>query len=315
MYARVTPLFSLLFLSPPAADGWLGVYLQQDRNEAAVAEVIPGSPAAKAGLQAGDVLLAVGDQATASAEEFIAAIRKSAAGDRVRIKIRRKNQESIVLVKLGDRPETVAAAPQVPTEAVLGHPAGPATETAVPAAPGQGYLGISVLETEAGVRIERVLADSPARQAGLAEGEVLVTVGEQPVRSLGDLDRLIGKAKPGQKVALGLRGESGVRSVLVEIGAVPGTKQASKHVSAAPLAPAHAPQPAVKVAGPKPHPAANPAPEAHPAPLARPRTTAVPAPASEAAPVDIERELEALRGELRELRKQVEELRKGGGRE
>lgn len=337
MYARITPLFSLLFLAPPAADGWLGVYLEQDRNEAVIAEVIPGSPAAKAGLQVGDVMLAVGDQATANSAEFVAAIRKAAPGDRVSLKVQRKGKESIMIVKLGDRPEVVASntAPQAaPAPAEGGaagvkkdrkhEPAGPAAESrpavesravetrtaAEPAAPdssGRGFLGVSVLETDGGVRIERVLADSPARKAGLAEGDVLVSIGAQQIRSLDDLDRWITSVKPGAKVAVGLRSEAGVRSVLVEIGWLPGPGKDR----GAPVAVARpvAPEPAVRAESVRPPVVARPVPA--PAPSSRAKASEASAPA----PVELERELEALRAELRLLRKQIEELRKNAGRE
>ncbi len=108
MYALPAQLVSLLLALTAATegwtDGWLGVYLEPEGKDAVLAEVVPGSPAAKAGLQAGDVMLAVGDQAIASADEFTTAIRKASPGDRLRLKIRRQDRESIVVVKLGERP-------------------------------------------------------------------------------------------------------------------------------------------------------------------------------------------------------------------
>ena len=156
---------------------------------------------------------------------------------------------------------------------------------------------MSVLETDGGVRIERVLADSPARKAGLAEGDVLVSIGAQQIRSLDDLDRWITSVKPGAKVAVGLRSEAGVRSVLVEIGWLPGP---GKDRGAPVAVRAEAVQPPV-VARPVPAPA--------------PSSRAKASEASAPAPVELERELEALRAELRLLRKQIEELRKNAGRE
>ncbi|MFY9341506.1 MAG: PDZ domain-containing protein, partial [Planctomycetota bacterium] len=102
-------LLASLLLLAPAADGWLGVYLDGERAEAVITEVVPGSPAQKAGLQAGDELLAVDDQATATREAFTAAIRARKAGDRISIKLRRNDKEQIVAVKLGERPETAPA--------------------------------------------------------------------------------------------------------------------------------------------------------------------------------------------------------------
>src|SRR5678809_1590381 len=91
MLPMPAPFLSLLLLAP-AADGWLGIYLDDQPDEAVVSEVVPDSPAAKAGLQIGDVLLAVGDKATPSRDEFVAAIRAAKAGDRVSIKLKRGGQ-------------------------------------------------------------------------------------------------------------------------------------------------------------------------------------------------------------------------------
>ena len=78
MHMTVAPFLSLLLLAP-AIDGWLGIYLDNEAVQAVIGEVIPESPAARAGLRAGDVLLAVGDLATGTRESFIAAVRAALA--------------------------------------------------------------------------------------------------------------------------------------------------------------------------------------------------------------------------------------------
>ena len=216
------PLVSLLLVLGPAADGWLGVYLGTEGNAVVIAEVIPGSPAAKAGLQAGDQLLAVGDQATATTEAFIAAVRAASPGDRIRLKIRRQSRESILVVKLGERPDPAAVAPAAPVAPSKGQPPQPQGESAAPSPvavrAGKPYLGLSVQQTITGVVVERVVPDSPAAAAGVQAGEVVTRAGEQPIRSLADLDRVLDPLAAGGKLALELRSLAGVRSVLVELG-------------------------------------------------------------------------------------------------
>ena len=130
-------------LPAPIADGWLGVYLSQDHDEPVITEVIPDSPAWNAGMKVGDVLLAVGDTATATRDEFIAAIRAGKVGDRLSIKLRRDGKEQTVVVKLGERPEQTAeggaqpAKPAKPgkpkgSEPKGGKPSQPAVEPAQP---------------------------------------------------------------------------------------------------------------------------------------------------------------------------------------
>jgi S1-C subfamily serine protease len=60
--------------------GWLGVVFGDDaverpRGGARVAVVMPGSPAAKGGLEAGDVVTHVGDTAVGGRADAIAAVR------------------------------------------------------------------------------------------------------------------------------------------------------------------------------------------------------------------------------------------------
>ena len=84
MHALTFPLLSLLMFS---IDGWLGVYLAGDREEAVVAEVIPGSPAQRADLRTGDVIVAVDDVRTATSEAFVAAIRLLTALSRIKARM------------------------------------------------------------------------------------------------------------------------------------------------------------------------------------------------------------------------------------
>ena len=304
MHSISALLVSFLLLFGPLADGWLGVYLDGDRDEAVVIEVIPGSPAAKAGVRVGDVLLAVGDQATPTREKLIAAIGAASAGDRVPLKVQRDGRESILVVKLGKRPETVAIPPvagpgEVPKEA----PSVPMQEQAPAAAADErAFLGVALFDSANGIQIERVVPDSPAASAGVVVGDCLVTFGEQPVGNQEALHQELGKCKPGQKVAVGLKNKDGVRSVMVTLGRRPAADEGDEVSIEAPARvekPAKADKPAKAQV------------RAAQQPLAPRRATrkAVDGPA------DLEAELEALRQELRELRKQLEELRKQSGRE
>jgi putative serine protease PepD len=68
---------------------------------AQVVQVQPGGAAEDAGLQAGDVVTAVGDRAVTSSTELTAAIRSSAPGDTVRLTVERGGQTTTVEVTLG----------------------------------------------------------------------------------------------------------------------------------------------------------------------------------------------------------------------
>jgi S1-C subfamily serine protease len=70
-----------------------------------VMEVVPDGPAAAAGLEPGDVILAVEDTEVATVGEFMRDLRDRAPGDTVSVRLWRRGQELEVSVTLGERPE------------------------------------------------------------------------------------------------------------------------------------------------------------------------------------------------------------------
>ncbi len=82
------------------------------------------------------------------------------------------------------------------------------------------YLGCvpDASRQEAGVGVLSVAADSPAAQAGLREGDVLVKLGETEVRTLEDLNRALRQHKPGDSVTLGVQRGAEQLSVTAVLG-------------------------------------------------------------------------------------------------
>jgi putative serine protease PepD len=71
---------------------------------AIVRRVVTGGPAADAGLQIGDRILAVGDSTVSESADVATAVVAGKPGDQVKIKVRRGSSERTVTVKLGTRP-------------------------------------------------------------------------------------------------------------------------------------------------------------------------------------------------------------------
>lgn len=262
-------LLAHLLLLAPIVDGWLGVYLDPDQERPVVVEVIPGSPAASAGLQAGDELLAVDDQATATREALVATIRAHKAGEDLRIRVRRSGKESVVTVRLAERPDEAPTPAPTPVSPKPERPSQPAGEAA-PAVPAPSarkpYLGLRVRQTDRGVEVEEAIDGGPAAALGIRTGERITRLGERSIGSLADLDAVLSQSRPGGKLPIGLQSDHGARSVTLTLGSLPGGTE----------------QP--------------------PAPRSQAKR-----PADEG--YDIEREIEELRRDLRQLRQQLEELR------
>jgi serine protease Do len=71
---------------------------------AMVAEVGPGTPAERAGIQAGDVITSVGSKSVATPEEAVKAIRAAASGKAVALRVVRDGRTMFVAVKMDAKP-------------------------------------------------------------------------------------------------------------------------------------------------------------------------------------------------------------------
>lgn len=98
-YLGITPIT----LDAPTAEAY---GLSIDRG-AAVLQVLPDGPAARAGIRPGDVIVSFNDEPINSAEDLLVALRRQRVGDQVRLTVVREGQEKAVEVKLGDLPTQV----------------------------------------------------------------------------------------------------------------------------------------------------------------------------------------------------------------
>jgi len=84
---------------------YLGIDADADGGGMRVTKVLPATGAAEAGLQVGDTILSLADQATPSAAALGRAIRQGRAGDRVPVRVVRSGEERVLQAVLGIRPE------------------------------------------------------------------------------------------------------------------------------------------------------------------------------------------------------------------
>ncbi len=104
--------------SASADRAYLGVYPGTNAEGGGVKleQVVDGSPAAKAGLQAGDVITALGDRTVGSDEELREAIASHQSGEKVRVTFLREGEKRRTSARLGKAPsETDAGGGEVGT--------------------------------------------------------------------------------------------------------------------------------------------------------------------------------------------------------
>ena len=178
--------------------GWLGVQIQPVTAEIAdslglhkaagaiVDSAQAGSPAAKAGLQAGDVITAVNGTPVKDARDLARTIAMIAPDNTVKIDVLREGQAKTVSVMLAKMPaerEASAGETARPTHGVphLGLTVAPANEVA-----GAGAQGVVVTAVD---------PDGPAAQAGLRSGTVILDVAGKAVGNAGDVVNALKEAQ------------------------------------------------------------------------------------------------------------------------
>lgn len=161
---------------------------------ALVSNVEASGPAAKGGLQTGDVIVSFDGKAIENSGELPALVADTDPGKSVELKVMRNGTEQTVKLAVGEMPAERAAV----------------AYTAEP----QGKLGVTVRPGDKGMVVER--AAGPAAKAGVRQGDVILGVNGQPVKSLEELKSAVDKA--GKQLALLVeRGETRT-FIPVEIG-------------------------------------------------------------------------------------------------
>ncbi len=158
---------------------------------AVVEDVTPGSPAAKAGLKAGDVIRTLDGRAVESKDQLTSSVASENPGTVVKLGILRSGKSETVSVTLGSRPANLGVArgtAKAPAGSTL---QGITVQNLTPQLRDQLGLPGDVQ----GVVISRIDPSSPAAEGGLQPGDVVQEVDRHPVKSTADFERLAADAK------------------------------------------------------------------------------------------------------------------------
>jgi serine protease Do len=213
------------------ARGWLGVEIQSVTPEIAsslglkegkgaiVASVVPGSPAAKAGVEQGDIVTALNGKAVEDNRDLTRRVATIAAGATANFSINRQGKPVELKVLIGARPDD-----KVASAAPASLSTGPSTASAM-------GLGLAALTPEArksynladgvsGVVITKVDPNSDAADKGLQPGDVVLKIGNVTVKTPQDVQSGVAEAKKGGRKSVLLlvaRSSGGTSYVPVDI--------------------------------------------------------------------------------------------------
>jgi serine protease Do len=185
--------------------GWLGVQVQavtpdiadslglKQAHGAMVDNPQAGSPAAKAGIEAGDIITAVNGTDIKDSRDLARTISMMAPGTSVKVDVLHKGQSKTLTMAIGEMPNdheaNAAGAEDQPNQAA-----------------GTPHLGLSVApagEVEGagqnGVVVTAVDPQGPAAQQGIQTGDVILNVGGKAVANLGDVRSALAEANASGK--------------------------------------------------------------------------------------------------------------------
>ena len=192
-----------------AAHGYLGVTVQPVTPELAqsfgmdkargalVANVAEGSPAAKAGLKPGDVILSFDGQALANAGELPPLVGNSDVGKKATLRVLRGGKERDIEVVVGKLPDSKqsADAGDKPAAKAKG---GRLKMAVVDLDPAQREQ----LDVPKGGVLVVAVGDGPAARAGLTRGDVILRIGDSEVKDVEHFKALVDKLPAGRPVPL-----------------------------------------------------------------------------------------------------------------
>lgn len=208
------PLIPQLVEHGEITRGYLGVNIQtitpdlakalevEEHSGALVADVTPDSPAAKAGIERGDIIIDFDDQKIKDSRDLPAKVAATPVGEEVELTVLRDGQEKQLTVSVGE----LAADDSF-------H--GKADDA------GKGKWGLQLhdldenvaqqlrVEAQDGVAIVGVEPGSAASEAGLRKGDVIVEVNRKAVDSVNEVKKQLRDSKNKDKLLLLVQRENG----------------------------------------------------------------------------------------------------------
>lgn len=179
--------------------GWLGVTVQDlddnlanyfgiaDKKGVLVAKVLDNAPAQEAGMKEGDIIKRFDNKKINNVRELLSAVGKAEVGKKVEVIVIRDKKEISLRVRIGERPEDLEKIAEAISED---------TWRGIKAADLNPELAqrFNIKETS-GVVVLDIKPQSPADEARIMPGDVILEINKQPLRDLSDYNKITASLK------------------------------------------------------------------------------------------------------------------------
>ena len=189
--------------------GWLGVSIQElthdladqfnvpDTTGALVGDVFAGSPAGQAGVQRGDIIRTFNGKSVKDPTHLRSLVAETPPNSNITLSVFRNGKERDLTVGISEMPKDVTSLPSKSEGQSTGkHVLSGITVEPIPS--GQST-------EDRGVMITVVKPDSPADRAGLRQGDLLLEVNREVMRTIEDFDSVASKLRETSSVLVLLK--------------------------------------------------------------------------------------------------------------
>ncbi len=215
------PLIPQLVTKGKVTRGYLGVNIQgitadlvsalklNDDKGALVADVVPGGAADRAGIKRGDVIVALDDKVVRDSHELPGLVASTPVDREVAVTVVRDGKEQRMIARIAAM-DSEEIGLNEPGQSAPGK-WGLQLQDLNPQIAGQ--LGI---QADQGAVIVGVGPGSPADQAAIRQGEVILEVNRQPVKSVKEIKEIVARDGERNTLLLLVQGEQGRRYVVLK---------------------------------------------------------------------------------------------------
>ena len=198
--------------------GYLGVYLQEITEDLKTAmklsslegilisEVMQNTPASRAGIKSGDVVIEFDGKKVKDVESFRMQVAQTPVGKKVRMKIIREGNDKIIDLTMGEFTDESIAKVEREEEVLLGLRVVEVND------PKAQRFDLNVKD---GIVVIDVEPNSPAEDAGIQQGDVILAIGKSELKDLKGYRAAIAKLEKGKPVIFNIQRAERIRYIAV----------------------------------------------------------------------------------------------------